>query len=126
MKVFISAILILVVMFAGSGFYVYNLDHKIEYLDEQIGYLETAVHDEDWEKSHNVQEKLMREWTKAEKQFKTFIEHYDTDEIYRVLHEIKGYVAFHDKEKALVKIGVLHILLNRIPENERLTLANIL
>ncbi len=68
----------------------------------------------------------MEEWKKAEKNFKAFIEHYDTDEIYRVLHEIKGYVEFSDKENALVKIGVLHILLSKIPENEKLTLENIL
>ncbi len=43
MKVFITAILILVIMFAGAGFYVYNLDHTIQNLDEQINSLETAV-----------------------------------------------------------------------------------
>ena len=67
-----------------------------------------------------------KKWNKTEKKCKVFIDHKELDEITKTMQEAKQYIIFQDAENAMLKISLLHILLEQIPQNESITLENIL
>jgi len=126
MKGFICAMIILVFMFTGAFIYVHSIDVMISNLEEQIKNIEIHVKNEDWSECQTEIEKALDNWNHMQIVFKAFLDHQELDDIHLILSEIQGYADFSDKENILVKLDALKVLIHHIPENEKLTLENIL
>lgn len=126
MKGFICAIIILALLFTGAFMYVRTLDKLVNSLEEHIKKIESEAKKEDWQQCKNEIEEATKHWNEIQIKLKAFIEHRDIDEIHRIMSEIKGYAEFTDKENLLVSLEILKTLVHHIPENEKLTLENIL
>ena len=126
MKGFICAIIILAFMFTGAFIYVHNLDQLVNNIEEHLEKIEDNAKNENWEQCQREIEQTFEHWNETQIRLKAFIEHREIDEIHQLMSEMKGYADFSDKENLLVKLGIIKTLIGHIPENEKLTLENIL
>ena len=126
MKSFIIAMIIFVLIIAGSGYYTYALSKSIDNIEAKLSDVENNISEEKWEECKAKTEALMQDWEETQKWLKAIVNHKEIDLIIQTLYEMKGYIQAENKEEALVKAGVLKMFFRHIPENESLSLINIL
>ncbi len=126
MKGFICAIIILALLFTGAFIYVHKLEELVSSLEDHIQKIEDSARDDHWEQCMTDIDRTMEHWNEIQIRLKAFIEHRELDEIHRRIVEVKSYAEFSDKENLLVSLEILKTLVSHIPENEKLTLENIL
>ncbi len=126
MKSFICAIVIFVSTFIGIGYYTHIVSEEVQNMENHLLDVISCLEQEDWEICNKKTETLMQEWDKTQKRLKAVINHKEIDMILQTLYEMKGYIDVQNKEEALIKADVLQVFLEHIPENEALSLMNIL
>ncbi len=126
MKSFICAIIIFSSIFVGTGYYNHVLSEEIEKIENHLSDVVSSLDENDWEQCNKKTEDLMKEWDKTQKWLKAVINHKEIELILQTLYEMKGYIKVQNKKEALVKAEVLKVLFEHIPENEALSVMNIL
>lgn len=126
MKSFIGAVVAFVVVMFGIQIYTSALSRctdTLEYYTEEIIVSADRL---DWQACQNNFQEFLNHWNKAKKWFSVFIHHEEMDLINQALYEIEMYLRYEKQAETAAKANVLKILLEHIPENERLTLENLL
>lgn len=126
MKSFICAIVIFISIFIGSGYYTHLLSKEVQDMQNYLSDVVSCLKEDDWESCNKKTEIMMQEWGKTQKWLKAIVNHNEIDLILQTISEMKGYIDVKNKNDALAKAEVLTVLLNHIPENEALTVMNIL
>ncbi len=126
MKTFIGAMAALLVIIIGIQIYIDVLDDTVSTMEESIEEIISAAGENDWENCQKALEHFQLHWKDAKKWFAVFIHHDEMDLIHEALYEIEIYIQYQDRVQTCAKANVLKILLEHIPENERLTLENVL
>ncbi|MBR7164103.1 MAG: DUF4363 family protein [Clostridia bacterium] len=126
MKSFIGAMVIFAFIFAGTGYYSKVLSAEINHLEQRLSEVTDCLQHDDWEGCKEKTDALMHDWNKAQKWLKSIVNHKEIDLILQTLYEMKGYVDVENKDEALIKAGVLKMFFQHIPENEALSIMNIL
>lgn len=126
MKSFISAAVAFVVIMLGIQIYTSALSRCTDTLEHYTEEIIVAVDRPDWQACRNNFREFLTHWNKAKKWFSIFIHHEEMDLINQALYEIEMYLRYEKQAETAAKANVLKILLEHIPENERLTLENLL
>ena len=117
---------ILATVMAGAGVYLKTLDRDVHEICACIRQVEDHAKAEDWQSCRNSIRTLQTRWDKTRKWLMAVIDHREIDLIQEVIYEVIGYCDAENQEQILVKTGVLEMLFQHIPENEKITLSNIL
>ena len=126
MKSFICAVIIFISIFIGAGVYTHALSEEVKQMENRLSAVVSCVEKEDWDDCNKKTKDLVDEWHKTQKWLKAIVNHKEIDLILETLYEMKGYIDVKNREEALVKAEVLKVLLKHIPENEALSVMNIL
>lgn len=126
MKVFIFAMLILVLLVVGTVIYINWLDDTIGGFEKALVSAADAASRSDWTSCQDQMTAFMQNWDKAYHHLEFFIHHKDIEDISRQLYELEGYAARKNKMEFLVKNGVVRQSLLLLSAAERITLENIL
>lgn len=86
----------------------------------------SCLQEDDWENCNKKTEIMMQEWDKTQKWLKAIVNHNEIDLILQTISEMKGCIDVKNKNDALAKAEVLKVLFEHIPENEALSVMNIL
>ena len=126
MKSFVGAMIAFVIIIAGVQVYSVMLNRSVDAMEECVEQILTAADREDWQSCRNQLDCFLNHWETAKKWFAVFIHHEEMDFINEALYEIEMYIRYEKQAETAAKANVLKILLEHIPENERLTPENIL
>ncbi len=126
MKSFICAIIIFVSIFIGAGYYTHVLAEEVENIENHLADVVSCLEQDDWKNCDQKTKKMMQEWDKTQKWLKAVVNHSEIDLIMQAIYEMKGFIDVKNRNDALVKAEVLKVLLEHIPENEALSIMNIL
>ena len=126
MKSFVGAMIAFVIIVAGVQVYSVMLNRSVDAMEECVEQILTAADREDWQSCRNQLDCFLNHWETDKKWFAVFIHHEEMDFINEALYEIEMYIRYEKQAETAAKANVLKILLEHIPENERLTPENIL
>lgn len=126
MKNFVCAVIIFSSIFVGAGYYTHALSEEVQELEKHLSDVVSYLEQDDWNTCNKETGKMMQKWDKTQKWLKAFVNHSEIDLIMQTIYEMKGSIDVKNKNDALVKAEVLMVLLEHIPENEALSVINIL
>lgn len=126
MKTFIGAMLTFFLIILGVHFYTQKTNETCNTLAHITDSMTEAVVREDWSALQNEFSVFNSEWKSNHLWFSCFIYHKDIDFVEETLKEIEIYIRYRDAERVAAKTNVLSVFLRQLPENDRLTIENIL
>lgn len=126
MKSFAGAIVAFVIIIAGIEVYSIVLNRCVGTMEDCVEQILLATDQQDWHGCRTHLNRFFKYWETARKWFAIFIHHEEMDFINEALYEIEMYIRYEKQAETAAKANVLKILLEHIPENEKLTLENIL
>ena len=126
MKTFISSLIVFVCVVISVIIYATYLDNFAEDLNKILENLSEYTHNENWDKSEEEINNLLKKWSKNESILAMFNDHEDVDNLKLSINELKKDVAFKDKKHVSKTLTETKILLERLKKNETLTLENVL
>lgn len=114
------------VFFVGLGFYTIDKfhDNAMQMLDE-IGRTETAISAARWDEAAAGIDSIKGAWEKHQRWWTVFIDHDEIDNIDTALTRTEQYVKARESALADGELAVLKLMLEHIPEKERVNLKNI-
>lgn len=126
MKSFKLAIVLLILIIAGSIVYIYSLNNASNILVSEISNLEDSVKSSNWDSAEKQVDTLQNKWNKTEKWMSTLIDHQEIDSIQLTLAKLTQYV--HEKETTdiMAESASLKLLIKHIPGKEKVDLTNLL
>lgn len=126
MRLLIS-ILITLAVIVGFGWWINsNLEASTINLTKQIEVVNNEIKQDKWENALAEIGKLEKEWGKQAKWWPILLDHQEIDNIEFSLAKIKEYIINKSKPLALGQLSELKLMLNHIPEKEKVNLKNIL
>lgn len=126
MKTFAGAMAAFLIIIAGIQIYSAVLNRTVDTMEGCVEEIMSAADKEDWQGCRDGLEHFLNHWDGAKKWFAVFIHHDEMDFINEALYEIEMYIRYEKQAETAAKANVLKILLEHIPENERLSFENIL
>lgn len=126
MKSFIAAIVIALVIVAGSSLYTRQLDGISENMTEYNNEIMNLIHNDDFEGAVGQVYELTRYLDEKKISLSMIMDHSTLDKIESNLSELTGYVEGNNKTDALAKARVLDVLFTYLPKNYKVKLENIL
>ena len=126
MKTFIASIVVLVTMLLGICLYSYYLTNVVDELIYSAKQIQQTASEKHWpDCSKNIKE-LTEKWDEHKKVLSFFTDHGDLDEVEQTISELQTCIQFYNATDATMYSAKLNVLLERLIENEMLTLENIL
>lgn len=120
-------ITIILIAIIGFGLWVNSSLHSSTLiLTEQIEQVNNEIRQGNWEKAVEEVEKLENDWKKEIKWWPALLDHQEIDNIEFSLAKIKEYVINESKALSLGQLSELQLMLEHIPEKEKVILKNIL
>ena len=126
MKTFIASIVVLITMLFGIGLYAIYLTDVVDGFMGSINQIQKTATEKQWEKCNKNTDELTKKWKTHKKVLCYFTDHGDLDEIEKALSELQTSVRFCNPSDAVMYSAMLHVLMERLMENEMPTLENIL
>ncbi len=126
MKSFAGAVAAFFIIMIGIQLYTSILGRCVDNMESYIENIIIAADHKDWQSCRTNLNGFLEHWDGAKKWFAVFIHHEEMDFINQALYEIEMYIRYEKQAETAAKANVLKILLEHIPENERLTLENLL
>ncbi len=126
MKTFIASIVVLVTMLVGICLYAFHLTNVVGEFIDSINQIQKTATEKQWEECKKNMEELTKKWESRKKVLSFFTDHGDLDEVEKTLSELQTSVKFCNPSDAVMYSAMLHVLMERLIENEMPTLENIL
>ncbi|MDD2360219.1 MAG: DUF4363 family protein [Syntrophaceticus schinkii] len=121
-----AIILIVVVIIGIGGVYSQRyLEHSASELVVGLKEVKKAVDQEKWKESKDAYAKFNKNWSKAHKNWAMFTDHFELDNIEMRLIRGRSFIEAEDVTNAIAEFDEAIMLLEHIPDRERLTLYNI-
>lgn len=126
MKTFIASIVVLVTMLFGIGLYAIYLTNVVDEFMVSIHQIQKTATEKQWEECNKNADELAKKWETHKKMLCFFTDHGDLDEVEKTLSELQASVKFCNPSDAVMYSAMLHVLMQRLVDNEMPTLENIL
>ena len=126
MKTLLFVILATLILFAGIGLYIYELNCMTKMFFISIDSIQTDIKSNNWEMCENQVNKLEAEWKEKKKLLSAFTDHGDLDNAEETMCELKTSIFHRNVEESLKSAEKLRVYFWRIQENESPTWENIL
>ncbi len=126
MKTFIASIVVLVTMLLGICLYAIYLTNVVDEFMSSINQIQKTATEKKWDECNKNTEKLTEKWETHKKVLCFFTDHGDLDEVEKTLSELQTSVRFCNVSDSVMYSAMLHVLIERLVENEMPTLENIL
>ena len=126
MKTFIASIVVLVTMLVGICLYAFHLTNVVGEFQGSIHQIQKKATDKQWEECKKNTKELTIKWKKHKNVLCFFTDHGDLDEVEKTLSELQTSVLFCNRSDTVMYSSMLHVLMERLVENEMPTLENIL
>ncbi|CEO88049.1 DUF4363 family protein [Syntrophaceticus schinkii] len=119
-------IFIVVAIIGFGGVYSHRyLDRSASKMVVELEEVKKAVEQEKWKESRDAYAKFNENWDDAHKKWAMFTDHFELDNIEMRLIRGQSFIDAEDAINAVAEINEAIMLLEHIPERERLTLYNI-
>ena len=126
MKTFIASIVVLITMLFGIGLYAIYLTNVVDEFNGSIYLIQKTATEKQWEECEKSTEELTKTWENHKKALSFFTDHGDLDEVEKTLSKLQSSVKFSNPSDVVMYSSMLHVLMERLVENEMLTFENIL
>lgn len=121
------AIILIVVAIIGMGG-VYSqryLERSASQLAVELKEVKKAVEQEEWKDGREAYAEFSKNWGDAHKNWAMFTDHFELDNIEMRLTRGRSFIEVENVTNAIAEFDEAIMLLEHIPERERLTLYNI-
>lgn len=122
---YVIIIIVIGVIGIGGIYSQKYLDRSASQLVGDLEEVKKVVEQEKWKESRDAYAKVNENWDDAHKKWALFTDHYELDNIEMRLIRGQSFIEAEDATNAVVEINEAIMLLEHIPERERLTLYNI-
>lgn len=122
--IFIASAISLVV-----GLCIFSQWHTMsqaENISELLTQVETAVDNDDWQQAKELLEQAKQKWQKTQKVWRALISHSDMKGVEMGFVDIETILNQQNTDKAQQELAMLIFFIDHVPENEALTLQNLL
>ena len=119
MRTLIIVTILMLLIFSGAlyGFYsVYSLSRELSNSLEQ---LENHIREGRWQQADNTNEKVTKQWEKADRVFSFIIDHEQLHDLNITLSRITGLLEQKDRKRLLPEIKIARNLVHNIYEEEK-------
>ena len=124
---FVTAIVVLIIVIAGSSIYVQShMSNDAAVLEEAISKIERSVSSGDWQGAKTGLSELDTHWNKTKVIWAMLIDHAEIDNIESTLARMEAAVAQKDVKISLPEAAVLKQYIRHIPARETPGIRNIL
>ncbi|MDI3534174.1 MAG: hypothetical protein PWQ82_539 [Thermosediminibacterales bacterium] len=118
---------ILFCVFLSLGFYTVSfLDKTSSSMADILNKIEKAVVQENWPDANKSLSVLEKQWRQNQPYWSILINHHEIDNIELSITHIKEYIKSKNTSEARAEIAGMKLFLKHIPENEKLSLENVL
>lgn len=104
---------------------IHYLERTAADLAEELLAAQQAIMGEEWELALDRLNASLTSWQELQPAWSILLNHKEIDEIQIALERAKEYVVSRDKTSALAELAVAKMLVEHVPEKERLTWSNI-
>ncbi|MGB4504426.1 MAG: DUF4363 family protein [Syntrophaceticus sp.] len=122
---YVIIIIVIGVIGIGGIYSQKYLDRSASQLVGDLEEVKKVVEQEKWKESRDAYAQVNENWGDAHKKWAMFTDHYELDNIEMRLIRGQSFIEAEDATNAVVEINEAIMLLEHIPERERLTLYNI-
>jgi len=124
---FSYAIIVTVVALIGLGgaYFQSYLEQTAAELTLELTRVKDRVEEGDWEESKEAFLSFNKKWKRVRNNWAMFTDHFEIDNIEMKLVRSREFIEAKDAVNAAVELSEAIMLLEHIPERERLTLQNI-
>jgi len=126
MRSFIAALITLIVVIVGSIFYTIYVDHIANDLIKQIDKISYSIDKKGWKETEKEYKSFKKHYLIHEKTLYLLITHEQISTMNTLIDALSSYVASHDKKNSLAFSAMLKFQFINIPQEEYLSLSNIL
>lgn len=118
---------VLFILLVGFGFYtVVYLSETSSEMVNLLDKIDRAVDKGNWTAAEEYLKALEESWNKNKAYWSILINHDEIDNIELSINHIREYIGVKNTPESRAEIAGLRLFLEHIPENERLSLENIL
>ncbi len=118
----LAIVLLLAISITGLSYILSSTSQ----LTDRLPPLEQAIAAEDWPEALAQYARLQQEWQKASRVWQLMINHDDMRDIEIAFVDLKVMLEEQNKEQSNKELAGLSFYLSHVPQNERLSLQNIL
>jgi len=126
MKVLSGITLTLIIIVAGGLWINHELQKATDNLVMQIEQINQLINASQWPEAVNQTQQLEEIWKKEGRWWPIFLDHQEMDNIEFSMAKFKEYVAAQDAALSLGQLSEIKIMVEHIPEKEKVNLKNIL
>ena len=122
----LTTLTVILAMIVGLGLWFNNsLQESSSNLSSQIDRVSLEIRQEDWEAAVTQSQKLEQVWAQTAKWWPVFLDHQEMDNIEFALARVKEYVKGQDEALSLGQLSELKLMIEHIPQKEKVNLENI-
>ncbi len=119
-------VIIVIAIIGFGGVYSHRyLDKSASGMAIELKEIKKSVKEENWGKSRELYAEFNDNWVEAHKKWALFTDHMELDNIEMKVVRGKSFIDEEDRTNAIIEIDEAIMLLEHIPERDRLTLTNI-
>lgn len=121
-----TSIVISILLIAGAFAYFYTLDITSKKLTNEINSIQASALSDDWSDANQLLSDFKSEFKTKGKVLSTLIDHYEIDSISMSLEKLIQYGKFEEKPEFMAELSSLSLLIEHLPEKEKLNMQNFL
>ncbi|MDK2821566.1 MAG: hypothetical protein PWP31_1531 [Clostridia bacterium] len=123
---YLSVLIIVLTITAGGLTIQHYLEKTAKEMGAQLEEVKRSVEAENWVASNNDLSKFKKRWDRTRRNWELLIEHVEIDNIETKVNRSEEMIKNQDKTNALAELREAIMLIEHIPERERLTWRNLL
>lgn len=125
MRIFVTIIISMVLIFS-AGIWVNNsLQSTSDHLSAHIETVYQEVKNGDWDLAQENAERLESKWHDNTEWWPIILDHQEMDKIEFSLTKVKEFVGQEDQTLSLSQLAEIKLMIEQLPEKEKLNLKNI-
>ncbi|NLV21043.1 MAG: DUF4363 family protein [Syntrophomonadaceae bacterium] len=125
MRLLVTLVIILTLLISLGTWNNKALRDSTDTITGQIEQVMTAIDGQHWEQAMQQTAKIEKSWHENARWWPVFLDHQEIDNIEFSLAKVKKYVDTRNAPLAQGQLSELHLMLEHIPDKERINLENI-
>ena len=125
MKVYIAVVSMILFLLVLSVYTLHAFSDTAAQMAGEIDRLESDVMNSNWTGAANTVEEIKQNWDKHKQWWAIFIDHQEIDNIDTALARTEKFIETQERALGVGELAVLRLMLEHIPEKERVNLKNI-
>lgn len=118
-----AAILAIIIGNLGINWY---LDRTAAELSQQIAEVQQLVRTNQWAEAISSFEQTDGHWKQVRSTWAALIRHQEIDELEKTFGRVTQFIASEDRNMSLAELETAKLLIEHIPDKEKITISNIL